>query len=76
MLTDLTDVGHWSIEDAASQSRHWGCGSPSTTLEPGTPLAHLKRFPVDALKVDRSFIREILSNTEDRGIAEAIIGDG
>jgi EAL domain-containing protein (putative c-di-GMP-specific phosphodiesterase class I) len=39
-------------------------------------LAHLKRFPVDTLKVDRSFIREILSNTEDRGIAEAIIAMG
>ena len=39
-------------------------------------LGHLKRFPVDTLKVDRSFIREILSNPEDRGIAEAIIAMG
>lgn len=39
-------------------------------------LAHLKRFPVDTLKVDRSFIRDILSNTEDRGITEAIIAMG
>jgi diguanylate cyclase (GGDEF)-like protein/PAS domain S-box-containing protein len=39
-------------------------------------LAHLKRFPIDTLKVDRSFIREIPSDVEDRAIAEAIIAMG
>ena len=39
-------------------------------------LAHLKRFPIDTLKVDRSFIREIPSDAEDRAIAEAIIAMG
>jgi diguanylate cyclase (GGDEF)-like protein/PAS domain S-box-containing protein len=39
-------------------------------------LAHLKRFPIDTLKVDRSFIREIPSNAEDRAVAEAIIAMG
>jgi diguanylate cyclase (GGDEF)-like protein/PAS domain S-box-containing protein len=39
-------------------------------------LAHLKRFPIDTLKVDRSFIREIPKDTEDRAIAEAIIAMG
>jgi diguanylate cyclase (GGDEF)-like protein/PAS domain S-box-containing protein len=39
-------------------------------------LAHLKRFPIDTLKVDRSFIREVPSDAEDRAIAEAIIAMG
>ena len=39
-------------------------------------LAHLKRFPIDTLKVDRSFIRELPRDTEDRAIAEAIIAMG
>jgi len=39
-------------------------------------LAHLKRFPIDTLKVDRSFIREVPGDPEDRAIAEAIIAMG
>ncbi len=39
-------------------------------------LAHLKRFPIDTLKVDRSFIREVPEDPEDRAIAEAIIAMG
>jgi diguanylate cyclase (GGDEF)-like protein/PAS domain S-box-containing protein len=36
-------------------------------------LSQLKRFPVDTLKVDRSFIRELGNNEEDRAITQAII---
>jgi len=39
-------------------------------------LAQLKRFPIDTLKVDRSFIRELPSDAEDKAIAEAIIAMG
>jgi diguanylate cyclase (GGDEF)-like protein/PAS domain S-box-containing protein len=39
-------------------------------------LAHLKRFPIDTLKLDRSFIREIVRDAEDRAIAQAIITMG
>jgi len=39
-------------------------------------LAQLKRFPIDTLKVDRSFIRELPSDSEDKAIAEAIIAMG
>jgi len=39
-------------------------------------LAHLKRFPVDTLKVDRSFIRDVPNDKEDKAIAEAIIAMG
>ncbi len=36
-------------------------------------LSHLKRFPVDALKIDRSFIRDIETKAEDAAIVKAII---
>jgi diguanylate cyclase (GGDEF)-like protein/PAS domain S-box-containing protein len=39
-------------------------------------LGQLKHFPIDTLKVDRSFIRDIPDDSEDRAIAEAIIAMG
>jgi EAL domain-containing protein (putative c-di-GMP-specific phosphodiesterase class I) len=36
-------------------------------------LGQLKTFPVDTLKVDRSFIRGVAQNVEDKAITEAII---
>lgn len=39
-------------------------------------LAQIKRFPIDTLKVDRSFIRDIPQVAEDNAITEAIINMG
>ncbi|MDF3036191.1 MAG: hypothetical protein K0S28_1465 [Paucimonas sp.] len=39
-------------------------------------LAQLKHFPIDTLKVDRSFIRDLPINAEDRAITRAIIDMG
>jgi diguanylate cyclase (GGDEF)-like protein/PAS domain S-box-containing protein len=39
-------------------------------------LAQIKHFPVDTLKVDRSFIRNIPQDAEDKAITEAIIAMG
>ncbi|MEA5114035.1 MAG: EAL domain-containing protein [Geobacteraceae bacterium] len=36
-------------------------------------LNYLKRFPIDKLKIDRSFIQGIPSDTDDTGITQAII---
>jgi diguanylate cyclase (GGDEF)-like protein len=36
-------------------------------------LAYLKQFPIDRLKIDRSFIRSVSSNPQDRAIAAAVI---
>jgi len=39
-------------------------------------LAQIKHFPFDTLKVDRSFIRNISEDAEDKAIAKAIIAMG
>lgn len=39
-------------------------------------LAYLKRFALDKLKVDQSFVREINTGPEDRAIVAAIVGLG
>jgi EAL domain-containing protein (putative c-di-GMP-specific phosphodiesterase class I) len=36
-------------------------------------LNYLKRFPIDSLKIDRSFIRDINDDTFDKAISEAIV---
>jgi EAL domain-containing protein (putative c-di-GMP-specific phosphodiesterase class I) len=39
-------------------------------------LAYLKRFPVEALKIDPSFVREVDRQSEDAAVVKAIIGLG
>ena len=36
-------------------------------------LSYLKRFPIDSLKIDRSFVTELPGNQEDASIAQAVI---
>jgi EAL domain-containing protein (putative c-di-GMP-specific phosphodiesterase class I) len=39
-------------------------------------LSYLKRFPIDALKVDKSFVHDITSDQDDAAITSAIIAMG
>lgn len=36
-------------------------------------LSHLKQFPIDRLKIDKSFIKAITTNPDDQAIANAVI---
>ena len=36
-------------------------------------LSYLKRLPIDKVKIDRSFVREVISNQHDAAITQAII---
>ena len=39
-------------------------------------LTHLKRFPIDIIKIDRSFIRDLQVDAEDGAIVGAVVGLG
>ncbi|HWR78171.1 MAG TPA: EAL domain-containing protein [Thiobacillus sp.] len=39
-------------------------------------LSYLKRFPIDTLKIDQSFVRDIVTNEDDATIVAAVIGMG
>jgi EAL domain-containing protein (putative c-di-GMP-specific phosphodiesterase class I) len=39
-------------------------------------LSYLRRFPIDALKIDRSFVRGLCTNADDAKIVSAVINLG
>ncbi len=62
MLSELKELGlSISMDD-------FGTGFSS--------LSYLKRFPLDTIKIDRSFINEIHESSDDQEITRAIIAMG
>jgi EAL domain-containing protein (putative c-di-GMP-specific phosphodiesterase class I) len=39
-------------------------------------LSHLKRFPIDTLTIDQTFIRDVVSSPDDAAITRAMIAMG
>jgi EAL domain-containing protein (putative c-di-GMP-specific phosphodiesterase class I) len=39
-------------------------------------MSMMKQFPIDTIKIDRSFVRDLAENVEDQAIATAIINMG
>jgi len=62
VLQSIKDLGvHLSLDD-------FGTGYSS--------LSHVRRLPIDALKIDRSFIRDVATNRDDASVVRAMISMG
>ena len=62
ILLGLSGMGvHLAIDD-------FGVGYSS--------LSHLKRFPIDTLKIDQTFVRDVVTSSDDAAITRAMIAMG
>ncbi len=60
-----------------SQLKNWGMHVSVDDFGTGyCSLGYLKSFPIETLKIDRSFVKDIITNPDDASICSAIIALG
>ncbi|MEN9479301.1 MAG: hypothetical protein RLZZ298_696 [Pseudomonadota bacterium] len=68
-LDDISRMG-----SIISQCRSLGVGFALDDFGTGySSLTYLKKFAVDTLKIDRSFVKDMLDNSEDLALVEAVV---
>jgi predicted signal transduction protein with EAL and GGDEF domain len=75
---EITETSLMSVLDRAAEVLHRlreiGVGTALDDFGTGySSLSYLKAFPLDALKIDRSFIAEILTDRKTAALTEAIV---
>jgi EAL domain-containing protein (putative c-di-GMP-specific phosphodiesterase class I) len=66
-----------NVSSALAQFREHGVQIALDDFGTGyASLTHLKQFPVDHIKIDRSFVRDLEQDSDDEAIIAAVIGLG
>ena len=74
--TALLDDGP-SVADVLKQLKEIGVLLALDDFGTGySSLSHLQRFPIDALKIDQSFVRDLAVGEDNAGLVTAMIGIG
>jgi diguanylate cyclase (GGDEF)-like protein/PAS domain S-box-containing protein len=69
---DLQTAGP-ALADELAALRELGCGLTIDDYGTGdSSLAHLRRLPVDTLKLDRMFVAGLMDNADDSAVIEAV----
>ncbi|HUP70701.1 MAG TPA: EAL domain-containing protein [Acidimicrobiales bacterium] len=70
-LTELSSDTLAMLESVTASGVHLGIDDFGTGY---SSLTYLRRFPVDFVKIDRSFVEGLMTDSEDLAIVESVIG--